>query len=192
MSDKAKAHHATLMTGIPVKVPETDSYFNAVISVGRGEGIYLKHRLVPFGEYMPLARYTRPLLTSLDIPMSDFIPDYDPSLPLYAGNIKIATYICYEIAYPELGMVRDSDISLMLTVSNDAWFGHSVAQAQHLQMAQMRSLENGRAQMFVSNDGFNRHHWARWSFTNRCPTLPAVCSGRQCATHDWQDSVGTL
>jgi apolipoprotein N-acyltransferase len=70
-----------------------------------------------------------------------------------AGNIKISTFICYEIAFPEQVMSRNADIGMILTVSDDAWFGHSIAQAQHLQMAQMRAIEMGRPVLSVSNDG---------------------------------------
>jgi apolipoprotein N-acyltransferase len=153
INDIAKSHNTTFITGIPVKAPKESGYYNAVITVGNGDGVYVKNRLVPFGEYTPFASILHKLLTSLDIPMSDFIPGKSITGPINAGGVKISTFICYEIAFPEQVNTKRRDINLLLTVSNDAWFGHSIAQAQHLQMAKMRALELGRPLLFVSNDG---------------------------------------
>jgi apolipoprotein N-acyltransferase len=149
----AKEHHTTFITGIPIKQTDGPSYYNGLITLGDGSGLYLKRRLVPFGEFTPLANILHKLLTSLDIPMSDFVPGYSNTGPIIANHVKISAFICYEIAFPEQVNTTYKDINMLLTVSNDAWFGHSVAQAQHLQMGRMRSLEMGRPQLFVSNDG---------------------------------------
>lgn len=152
MNAKANAHQSNFITGIPVQIG--DSYYNAVVLLGAQSGFYLKHRLVPFGEFVPFRGFVHKLLDVLNLPMSDFIPAPDtPVVPLQVDNIKIATFICYEIAYPELALSLSTNTNLLLTVSNDAWFGHSIAQAQHLEMAQMRSLELGRPMLFVSNNG---------------------------------------
>lgn len=150
----AKRHGTTFITGIPIKAPEDNvSYYNAIITLGNGEGVYLKRRLVPFGEFTPNNAILKKTLGSLNIPMSDFIPGHAQTEFMTAGDIKISAFICYEIAFPEQVNTSRTDINMLLTVSNDAWFGHSIAQAQHLQMAQMRSLELGRPSLFVSNDG---------------------------------------
>lgn len=146
-------HHNTLITGVPVKAEDKEGYYNSMITLGQGKGTYVKHRLVPFGEFTPLHAIFGRLLTFLDVPMSDFIPGMDFPKPLELGNIKIATFICYEIAYAEQVLSRNADVNVILTASNDAWFGKSIAQAQHLQMAQMRSLEMGRPMLFASNSG---------------------------------------
>jgi apolipoprotein N-acyltransferase len=155
MSTQARDHNATLITGIPIKRPNTETgYYNAVIGLGDGGGAYVKHRLVPFGEYIPFEKYLTRLLGSLDIPMSDFVPGARTAWqPLFAHGTKISVYICYEIAFPELVRAQDPKIGLILTVSNDGWFGHSIAQAQHLQIAEMRALEMRRPVLFVGNDG---------------------------------------
>lgn len=153
MHQKAKQHQTTLITGIPIKDERKNAYYNAVIALGNGRGVYLKQRLVPFGEYTPAIPFLTHLLTLFNIPMSDVIPSPHLAQPLFADNIKIATFICYEIAFPEQVLSRDGHIDVLLTVSDDAWFGHSIAQAQHLEMAQMRALEMGRPVLFVSNNG---------------------------------------
>lgn len=153
LSEKAKSHQTTVITGIPVKAVNQQGYYNAVIALGAGQGIYYKHRLVPFGEFIPLKQYLGKLLDLLQVPMSDFIPGNDKPKVLLAGDIKIAAFVCYEIAFAEQVLAYGNNIDLILAVSNDAWFGQSIAQAQHLEMAQMRALEMGRPVLFGSNDG---------------------------------------
>jgi apolipoprotein N-acyltransferase len=154
MATVAKKHHAILITGIPIKSAD-NNYFNAVISVGDQEsGFYLKQRLVPFGEYIPFQRWVGPLFDFLHIPMSDFSEGGHAKSPIkLMQDIKLSTAICYEIAFPEQMLFAIKNIGLILTVTNDAWFGHSIAQAQHLQMAQMRAIELGRPVLFASNNG---------------------------------------
>jgi len=153
LSDKATQHQSTLIAGIPVKATHADGYYNAVIALGKDKSFYLKRHLVPFGEYTPFPSILNKLLGSLNIPMSDFIPGAQKPTLLMANGIKIVTYICYEVAYAEQAIYKDDTIGLMLTVTNDAWFGRSIAQAQHLQIAQMRALELGRPLLFVGNNG---------------------------------------
>lgn len=149
----AEKHNTTIILGVPIRNTKRDAFYNAVIAIGKGDGVYTKHRLVPFGEFIPLKRFVGGLFDLLEVPMSDFVPGTKLPKPIMAGNIKIATFICYEIAYPEQVLSRDGTIDMILTVSNDAWFGHSIAQPQHLEMARMRALEMGRPILFVSNDG---------------------------------------
>lgn len=153
MNEKAKASGAHLILGIPIQAAGKGAYYNAVISLGNKQQVYLKRRLVPFGEYTPLSNLFSNLLKFMDVPMSDLIPGKPDQPPITLGDNKILTAICYEIGYPELVHFRDKSISLVLTVTNDAWFGESNAEAQHLQMAQMRALELARPVVFVSNDG---------------------------------------
>ncbi len=85
--------------------------------------------------------------------MSNMSPGKYYQSAFVVGDIKILPSICYEIAFPDLNFTQDSSIGLLLTITNDAWFGDSSAQAQHLQMAEMRALELKRPVIFVSNDG---------------------------------------
>lgn len=153
MDSVAKKHHANFITGIPINVIGTDNYYNAVIMLGEHSGYYLKRRLVPFGEYVPFNKIFHRLLDILNVPMSDFVSATKMSPPLDIGTSKIAAFICYEIAFPETVLSRDGQVNILLTLSNDAWFGRSIAQAQHLEMGQMRALEMGRPVLFVSNNG---------------------------------------
>lgn len=153
MDIKAKASHTALILGIPIYVPDRNGYRNAIVTLGEYKNIYSKRHLVPFGEYVPFSRWLFPMLNFMNIPTSDVIAGDANQSPLKIGPLKIASSICYEITFPELIHTFDPTIGFLLTVSNDAWFGKSSAQAQHLQMAEMRALELQRPVVMVSNDG---------------------------------------
>jgi apolipoprotein N-acyltransferase len=147
MAGFAEQRDAALITGVPVRQPNAAGelrYYNGLTSTGDGAGTYLKQKLVPFGEYVPLQDLLRGLIAFFDLPMSDFARGESGQPLLQAKGLQIAPYICYEVVYPEFaaGLAAQSD--LLLTVSNDAWFGRSIGPLQHLQMAQMRALEAGR------------------------------------------------
>jgi apolipoprotein N-acyltransferase len=150
---EATKHHTALITGIPVEDKTKNGYYNAILTIGKGFGFYFKKHLVPFGEYTPMPQLLTHYLDQFHIPLPNTISDNKLSAPLLANGMNIAPFICYEIAFPELVWTKNNTINMLLTVSNDAWFGHSIALAQHLEIAQMRSLEMGRPSAFVSNTG---------------------------------------
>ncbi|MBX3709758.1 MAG: apolipoprotein N-acyltransferase [Gammaproteobacteria bacterium] len=154
MDEKSKASGSTLMLGIPIRTPDEKGYYNTIVALGEKKNkVYLKRHLVPFGEYTPLTEFFSSTLKFLDIPMSEMISGKMNQSPLTANNIKIQPSICYEIAFPDLTRFTDKSINMLLVVTNDAWFGDSNAEPQHLQMAAMRALELGRPVLFASNDG---------------------------------------
>ena len=147
---------AALITGLPLRESDAEGrprYYNALQVVGRGEGTYLKQKLVPFGEYVPLQDLLRGLIAFFDLPMSDFARGPAGQPPLRAHDYAIAPYICYEVVYPEFAADYAAQSALLLTVSNDAWFGTSIGPLQHLQMARMRALESGRWMIRATNNG---------------------------------------
>jgi apolipoprotein N-acyltransferase len=85
--------------------------------------------------------------------MSAFSPGEPKQPPLAAGPFRIAPYICYEIVYPDLVARTASAADLLITISNDSWFGNSIGPLQHLQIARMRALENGRYLLRGTNNG---------------------------------------
>lgn len=151
LSNLALQHHAGIITGIPI-VSSSHSY-NSVIALGDAKGTYNKRHLVPFGEYTPLKFIFDSLLQSFKIPMSNFDRGVKIQAPLISHGVRIAPYVCYEIAFPLELLNFLPQTELLLTVTDDSWFGHSIAAAQHLQMGQMRSLETGRYLLFSSNTG---------------------------------------
>ena len=154
----AAAKGSTLILGLPMREDEPGTrrgYVarNSVISLGPEPGVYHKRHLVPFGEYVPLEGVLRGLIAFFDLPMSSFSGGPAGQPPLRADGIPIAPSICYEVVYPELVRAGATEAGLLLTVSNDTWFGASIGPLQHLQMARMRALENGRALIRATNDG---------------------------------------
>lgn len=152
----ASERQAALITGVPIRQANERGeprYYNAVSVVGQGGGDYLKQKLVPFGEYVPLQEVLRGLIAFFNLPMSDFARGSADQPLLQAKGYKIATFICYEVVYPEFAAGLAAQSELLLTVSNDAWFGSSIGPLQHLQMAQMRALEAGRWMIRATNNG---------------------------------------
>lgn len=146
-----KKNKVTLLTGIPMA---NDKHaYNGMLALGSGSGNYRKKHLVPFGEFMPFRFILNWLDAYLQIPMSDFSsgPRYQPLIN--ANGLPIAAYICYEIAYPTEVLDSLPQGQLLVTISDDSWFGHSFALPQHLQIAQMRALETGRYLLMGTNNG---------------------------------------
>lgn len=153
LDERALATHTAVILGIPIKNPDGDGFYNGVVTLGADKSTYLKRRLVPYGEYMPFKYLSTRIFDFMQVPMSNMIAGKPRQPLLHIGDVKILTAICYEITYPELIRTNDSSIGILLTVTNDAWFGDSSAQSQHLQMGQMRAIELARPVLFVSNDG---------------------------------------
>ena len=128
-------------------------YFNSVLALGEGSGVYHKRRLVPFGEYLPLEKYLRGIIAFFDLPMSRTKSGHNDQNLVRAGKNLVSVLICYEVVYPDL-LERDSVLpDMFVTVSNDTWFGDSIGPKQHLQMARMRAAEYGRWMIRSTNNG---------------------------------------
>jgi len=110
---------------------------------------------VPFGEYVPLERWLRGLIAFFDLPTSVIHKGPSRQQGLLAGDYKIAPSICYEIVYPGLVSAGAGQSDVLLTISNDAWFGRSIGPLQHMEMAQMRALETGRYLIRSTNNGLS-------------------------------------
>ncbi|EAR07329.1 apolipoprotein N-acyltransferase [Reinekea blandensis] len=138
---------------------EDGRYFNAMRGYGQASGEYRKQHLVPFGEYVPLENWLRGLIAFFDLPMSTMIPAGEPQAPIpfeVAGQPYFAApVICYEAAYPGLVRQLARDAGLITVVSNDAWFGDSLGPHQHLQITQMRAIENGRPILRATQNGIS-------------------------------------
>ncbi len=153
---KASKENTALFLGLPFDRYEANgdsNYYNAMIGLGKGEGLYLKQKLVPFGEYIPMQDLLRGVIEFFNLPMSDFRKGPKQSSLLQRGDLGITTYICYEVAYPDFAANAAKNSGILLTVSNDTWFGDSIGPEQHLQLARMRSLETGRPMIRATNDG---------------------------------------
>ncbi len=148
----ANSKNANLIIGVPVQ--ENGKFYNAAISLGVEDSQqYRKVHLVPFGEFMPLRGALAWFYANLTIPMSDFSSGdaLQPNIKVNGQSLGIS--ICYEDAF-----VRDvhrtlPDATLLVNISNDAWFGQSAAAEQHLQLSQMRAIEFARPMLRANNTG---------------------------------------
>ena len=153
LAEQAKDAQTTLIAGMPYQPAASEKYYNGIVSLGYGRGEYLKQRLVPFGEYIPLEAQLRGLIEFFDLPMSGFSPGPQGQALLRAGAFRVAPFICYEIVYGGLVGKAAREADLLVTISNDTWFGNSIGPWQHLQIAQMRGRENGRYVLRATNNG---------------------------------------
>ncbi len=130
-------------------------YFNSAFLMGPDGNIigrYDKRHLVPFGEYLPL-KHIFFFLKKLTGSIGAFTPGRQNNL-LKFDNVRIGTLICYEIIFPQLSAydVRDG-ANLLVTITDDAWFGNTSAPYQHLSMAVFRAVENDRFVVRAANTG---------------------------------------
>ena len=140
-----------------VTLDDEPRYYNAAVMVddaGEMAGVYRKHHLVPFGEYVPLRRalfFVSPLVETV----GDFSAGPGPEVLSMDGH-PVGTAICYEIIYPGLvrGFVTQGS-RLLTTVTNDAWYGRTSAPYQHFQQASMRAIEQGRFLVRAANTGIS-------------------------------------
>lgn len=156
LEKKAVDHKAALITGVLYDTYDSRrkfTYYNSIIGIGMGAGIYHKQRLVPFGDYVPLRDWFGPILAIFNLPMSVLQPGPPDQKGLQVADALIAPSICYEIAYPDTVAQGAADAHILITISNDAWFGASIGPLQHMEIAQMRALETGRYLIRATNNG---------------------------------------
>ncbi len=149
----ARSHKTDFLIGVIERDANRRDYYNSVIALGASEGVYRKQHLVPFGEYVPLKPFFYWLMSNLQIPMSDLSPAPAPQSPLMAAGRTIAVSVCYEDAFGEELIRELPQASLLVNVSEDAWFGESLAPHQRLQMARLRALETARPMLRAANTG---------------------------------------
>ncbi|PTA51060.1 apolipoprotein N-acyltransferase [Shewanella morhuae] len=162
----ANLNHTSIITGIISH--QNNKFYNSLIVLGNhnqkqqtgpdyegdGSNQFKKHHLLPIGEFVPFEALLRPIAPFFNLPMSSFARGEYQQPNLSALGHKIAPAICYEIAFPE--QLRDSvnlGTDILLTVSNDAWFGSSNGPLQHMEIAQMRAVELGRPLLRATNNG---------------------------------------
>lgn len=154
----------TLMTGIIEYDLKNDSYYNSIIMLGKlpagkeysqtSTNRYRKHHLLPIGEFVPFEHLLRPLAPYFNLPMSSFQRGKAVQPNLQTSFTTLAPALCYEVAFPE--QMRSNihqHTGMLLTLSNDAWFGDSIGPDQHLEIARMRAIEFARPILRSTNNG---------------------------------------
>lgn len=153
LNKQAKLHNTTIVVGAPLINKTTQRYYNGLLLLGNCHGTYRKRHLVPFGEFIPLKSVFGRIMKKLNVPMADLSPGPQSQPPLLIDGIPIAAFICYETAFPIEALREMQGKQLAINIVDDAWFGHSFAAAQQLQMTQMRALETGRYMAVTANTG---------------------------------------
>lgn len=145
----------TLLFGILEQDATTDAIYNSVVLLdGADRQIYRKRHLVPFGEYFPVPDFVREWMRLMSLPYSDIIPgEAEQELLRTRDGQKLSVAICYEDAYASEQLYALPDATILINVSNDAWFGDSIAPHQHLEIARMRAIEFRRPVVRATNTG---------------------------------------
>ena len=185
LSRELKYNNKTLLTGIVNYDINKNEYFNSIIMLGtlpEGQDYsqtspnrYNKHHLLPIGEFVPFEDLLRPLAPYFNLPMSSFNRGDEVQQNLTFAETTIVSALCYEIAFPEL--LRKNmhpDTGLIITLSNDAWFGHSIGPAQHLEIARMRAIEFGRPLLRSTNNGITAIYNSLGEELGRLPSNTAA------------------
>lgn len=153
MDKQAKQHNSAILLGIPYTDEESGQYQNTMMALGKAQGMYVKQHLVPFGEFIP-SPFLR-IMEWLSIPVADLKSGPNQQAPIRVQNHVVASLICYELAYSELLRQQLPLAELIISISDDGWFGHSFAIYQQLQMAQALSVQSARYQIVANNDGLS-------------------------------------
>lgn len=159
VNEHARRNGQNIVLGIlerDTTLPEPRVFNSVLMFNGSERQAYRKRHLVPFGEYFPVPASVREWMRMQNLPHSDLAPGEDVQPLLTATNgVQMAVAICYEDAYGAEQLYAFPDAGLIINVSNDAWFGDSIAPHQHLQIARMRALEVERYAIRSTNTGIS-------------------------------------
>jgi apolipoprotein N-acyltransferase len=159
-------NNSAIITGIQNYDQQSKKYYNGLIVLGKryeddelgyyyeSRNRYYKNHLLPIGEFVPFQSLLRPIAPLFNLPMSSFSPGAYQQENLKANGLSILPLICFEIAFPhQLAANFTNHTDIILTVSNDAWFGDSHGPHQHMDIARMRAIEFGRPVIRSTNNG---------------------------------------
>ena len=159
------------------KGPDPKAFNTAFLTDPRGVVLarYHKQVLLAFGEYIPFSGLLG-LLPGMPFLEGFTAGDGPRTLDLPSGE-KIAPLICYEDLMPEISrnFVREKKANLLVNLTNDAWYGRTVAPWQHARLAQWRAIETRRSLLRVTNTGVTTFINAKGEIAEALPIFaPAV------------------
>ncbi len=159
----AEEQHVYLLTGSPFFTVDPErsvrpvEYFNSALMInpeGKLTERYNKQHLVPFGEYVPLRDwlwFIKPLVELV----GDFTPG-NSSEPLKAERIKAGILICFESIFPHIAWhTTQEGANVLVSLTNDAWYGYSSAPYHSWAMTVFRAVENRRSLVRAANTGIS-------------------------------------
>lgn len=155
LSAHAKQLNSNIIVGMVDYNRDTQEYFNSAFSIGTAPTqSYSKNHLVPFGEFIPLKHMLGWIYRDwLNMPLSDLSRGGAHQTPMLLNKQKVAVNICYEDVFGEEIIRQLPEATLLVNISNDAWYGQSYAADQHMQFSQARALETGRMMLRSTNTG---------------------------------------
>jgi apolipoprotein N-acyltransferase len=172
---QASMHGSALLIGA-LREGEEKKYYNSVLALDPGArqpGWYDKHHLVPFTEFFPVPPFVRNWLRLMDLPYADFTHGAADQEPLEVAGQRVSVGICYEDAYGSSQLHALETATMLVNVTNDAWFGKSSARYQHLQISRMRAMEADRPMIRVASNGVTAAIDERGHITARAPEYAA-------------------
>ena len=170
LRESGREHDADFAIGIVNYDVATHRFFNGLrIMSASGDGWYYKRHLVPFGEYFPVPAFVRSWMRLMSLPYDDISAGAAQQPVLTAAGQKLGLTICYEDAFGSEQLDHLREVTLLVNVTNNAWFGDSTAPHQHLQISRMRALEVGRDLLRSTNDGITAAIDARGRVVARLP-----------------------
>ena len=148
--------HNILISGVFRYESDSNKIFNSMLIIDKDEIVYDKIKLVPFGEFTPFPELFLPFARSLNIPMSNLTKGRIDQSEVILDEFVIHPLICYESAYPNLiKQENSSKPGVIVILSNDSWFGDSLAPYQHLQISQTRAVEFNKYILRAANTGIS-------------------------------------
>jgi len=154
---RAATQGSTLLLGALRTVPATrdtaETYENTLLALTDQPQAYVKRHLVPFGEFYPVPNFIRDWMRLMNLPYIDLVVGADDQPLITVAGEQIGVTICYEDVFGAEQLKHLADTTLLVNVSNDGWFGESIAIPQHLQIARVRAAEGGRYLVRAANRG---------------------------------------
>jgi apolipoprotein N-acyltransferase len=158
LANQAKKNNGDILVGLfgTKKTDGKREYFSTVTSFGASPTqSYSKVHLVPFGEFIPFKTLIGWVYDNwLHIPLVDTSRGAPDQKPLNVAGQRVAVNICYEDVFGEEVIRQLPEATILVNVTNDAWYGESWASRQHNQMSQMRAIETARPVLRATNTGF--------------------------------------
>ncbi|VAW61931.1 Apolipoprotein N-acyltransferase / Copper homeostasis protein CutE [hydrothermal vent metagenome] len=151
LAKEARATNTDVLLGVFTRDPHAKRYYNSMITLD--DQLYLKRHLVPLGEYFPLRSVLGFFAQWVNIPMSDIDSGKEIQPLIKVAGQPIGLSICFEDAFDRSVLLDLPEATLLVNVSNDAWFEDSSQPWQHHQIARMRAKETGRVLLRATNTG---------------------------------------
>jgi len=169
LEDIAHERDAAMLVGTFTR-DTAGRYYNALVGIPASIGTYRKRHLVPFGEYFPLRWLIERMPWLFEVPMSDLTPGPAGQATLQVDGHTLGTSICFEADFSRDIRPSLPASGLLVTVSNDSWFGDSFSPYQHLQMARARAIEFRRPMIRATSTGISAVIDARGRVTRQLGT----------------------